>query len=425
MSFGLRVFGMVIGYLFTLYISNYYGASVLGLYSLSFVFLQIIATISRLGIDTATVKFIAEFNEKKEYSFIEKYFSMINKFIFPFSFIVSIVTWFSSPYIAIYLFEKEYLTEYFQLISLSIVPYTFIFIYSEGLRGLHKIKEFMFLQNISNTFIAIIILIFLTLFFVNESYNPILALVVSLYATFFLGFYLWKKELKLFSSKKLINKTSRKLTYQNILQISLPLTLTSYLALIMGSTDTIMIGMYLTEKEVGLYSVVLKLSTMSLIIFTAVNTVTVAKFSSLWAEQKMDDMRILARKSTNLILYISLPIFLTLWIFPNEILSIFGSEFREASFSLIVMIIGQFLFIVAGPVWQMMNMTDKQKVFFYFSSLSAIINVVLNYYLIPIYGIDGAAIATVTGGIVLNVLSIVYIKFKFNFLTVYLPVKNY
>jgi O-antigen/teichoic acid export membrane protein len=283
----------------------------------------------------------------------------------------------------------------------------------------------MFLQNISNTFIAIIILIFLTLFFVNESYNPILALVVSLYATFFLGFYLWKKELKLFSSKKLINKTSRKLTYQNILQISLPLTLTSYLALIMGSTDTIMIGMYLTEKEVGLYSVVLKLSTMSLIIFTAVNTVTVAKFSSLWAEQKMDDMRILARKSTNLILYISLPIFLTLWIFPNEILSIFGSEFREASFSLIVMIIGQFLFIVAGPVWQMMNMTDKQKVFFYFSSLSAIINVVLNYYLIPIYGIDGAAIATVTGGIVLNVLSIVYIKFKFNFLTVYLPVKNY
>jgi O-antigen/teichoic acid export membrane protein len=327
---------------------------------------------------------------------------MINKFIFPFSFIVSIVTWFSSPYIAIYLFEKEYLTEYFQLISLSIVPYTFIFIYSEGLRGLHKIKEFMFLQNISNTFIAIIILIFLTLFFVNESYNPILALVVSLYATFFLGFYLWKKELKLFSSKKLINKTSRKLTYQNILQISLPLTLTSYLALIMGSTDTIMIGMYLTEKEVGLYSVVLKLSTMSLIIFTAVNTVTVAKFSSLWAEQKMDDMRILARKSTNLILYISLPIFLTLWIFPNEILSIFGSEFREASFSLIVMIIGQFLFIVAGPVWQMMNMTDKQKVFFYFSSLSAIINVVLNYYLIPIYGIDGAAIATVTGGIVLK-----------------------
>lgn len=427
-AFGLRIFGMLVGYIFTLMISNYYGAEALGVYSLSFVFLQMIATFGRLGIDMTSVKFIADYNIKNENNFIKKFYYMVVKFVFPFSILVSLIAIYLSPYIAKYVFNKEYLSEYFQLISLAIVPYIFIFIHSESLRGLHKIKEYMFLQNISTTLIAFILLLVAIFYTMEALYVPIFVLVVAIYLTFFTSIWLWKKELSnVYNNVKkvLLGNEKDGLTYKKIFSVALPLTLTSYLAIIMGSTDIVMIAMFMTEKDVGIYSIVIKLSTISLIVFMAVNTITVSKFAAYWGKNKLLEMQNLSNESTKLILYFSLPIFLIIWIFPTEILGMFGKAFEEGVSALIIMTVGQFLFIIAGPIWQMMNMTNKQKIFFYFSLMSAIINVVLNYILIPIHGIEGAAYATVAGGIVLNLISILYIKLKFNILTLYIPFYKY
>ena len=52
---------------------------------------------------------------------------------------------------------------------------------------------------------------------------------------------------------------------------------------------------------------------------------------------------------------------------------------------------------------------------------SAILNVVLNYILIPIYDIDGAAIASLISNLFWNILMVFYIKKHLGFYTIYLP----
>lgn len=423
-SFGLRIIGIGIGYIFTLLISNHFGAEAMGLYALSFVLLQIVSMIGRMGMDMALIKFIAEYKTKQQAYLIKELYLMVVKLIFPIATLLSAIIFYLSPYIAKYIFDKEKLSLYFQLASFGIVPYTFILINSESLRGLQKIKEYMFLQNISTTLIGSTLLLVSLAYSLEDLFVPVLALIIAIYITCGFSIWIWSKNLSnlVKDIKSSINvHVKGLLTYQNLFSIAIPMTLTSYLAIVMGSADTIMLGMYATEKDVGIYSVVLKLVSMSLIVFMAVNTFTVPKFSAYWGEKNLESIRTLSYESTKLILYLSLPIFIAIWLFPSWVLSIFGEEFREGMSALMIMSIGQFLYIIAGPVWNMMNMTNKQKTFFYFSLLSATTNIALNYMLIPIYGLDGAAFATVTGGVVLNVLSILYIKKEFGFLTIYVP----
>jgi len=422
-SFLIRIIGMILGYILIMIISNYYGAEALGIYSLSFVYIQMMAMISRLGMDTAIVKFTAEFNEKKDFLSINNTYFLILKIVLPVSITLSIIGYFLSPYIASMVFNKDYLTYYFQISSFIILAYVFIFIHSEFLRGLHKIKEFMYLQNIYTTGFGLFLIILFLYFFEKNIEIPLITLLVSIFITFLISTYIIKRNISNLN-KKNRSKMGEGINLKKLLTIALPLTFTSYLTIIIGSTDVVMLGMFSDEKYVGIYSVVNKLSTSTLIVFMAVSTITIPKISALWGKKDINEIDKLNKKSTELIILLSLPIFIIIWVFTDEILGLFGSEFVEGSKALLLMSFGQFLLILAGPVWHMMNMTNKQKVFFYFSLLSALVNIILNYYLIPKYNIVGAAIGTFSSVVFLNILSIIYIKKSFGLLTLYIPFKK-
>lgn len=69
-------------------------------------------------------------------------------------------------------------------------------------------------------------------------------------------------------------------------------------------------------------------------------------------------------------------------------------------------------------------MTGKQKVFSKITMFSGLVNIILNLILIPIYSIDGASIATGFSILITNILGVIYVKRKYNFLPIYLPFIN-
>ncbi len=81
-------------------------------------------------------------------------------------------------------------------------------------------------------------------------------------------------------------------------------------------------------------------------------------------------------------------------LFSQPILSLFGSDFTEASWSLKILVTGQMINALCGSVAILMIMTGHQKKSLPVVVCSALINVVLNAILIPSFGIAGAAIAT-------------------------------
>ena len=66
-------------------------------------------------------------------------------------------------------------------------------------------------------------------------------------------------------------------------------------------------------------------------------------------------------------------------------------------------------------------MTGKQLVAQNIVLIGTILNIILNALLIPIYGINGAAIASMISVSFINLSSVFYIKKEFGFVTIYLP----
>ena len=66
-------------------------------------------------------------------------------------------------------------------------------------------------------------------------------------------------------------------------------------------------------------------------------------------------------------------------------------------------------------------MTGNQNIYAIILLIGAILNVVLNLILIPLYGINGAAIASMSSLIVWNLSMVLVVKQKFGFYTFYIP----
>jgi O-antigen/teichoic acid export membrane protein len=86
--------------------------------------------------------------------------------------------------------------------------------------------------------------------------------------------------------------------------------------------------------------------------------------------------------------------------------------------------IGQCVSASSGATNAFMNMTGKQVAFRNIICCAAIINILLNYFLIPLMGISGSALAAMSSTIFWNIASLLYIKIQFGKTIGYLPMQK-
>jgi O-antigen/teichoic acid export membrane protein len=108
--------------------------------------------------------------------------------------------------------------------------------------------------------------------------------------------------------------------------------------------------------------------------------------------------------SARLIILLSLPIGIILIFFGKVFLSIYGTDFAIGLSSLRILCIGQLVNASVGSVGLLLIMTGHERDSAWGIGLGAIANVILNFLLIPPWGIDGAAIATSSSMVIWNII---------------------
>ena len=392
-SFILKIIGMGFGYIFTILLTRNYGAKITGIYALSLVVLQVGTIIGRLGMDTAVLRFIAEYNSQNKKNIVNEVYKKIIKLIIPISLVISISVFFLSPYISHYFFHKNYLSNYFRIISIGIVPYVLFIINSESLRGLRKIKEYAFLQNIGISFLTSVFL-GLSLFIFKNDYIPVSIYILSLILISLLSFFLWFKNFHFIGNRFLTDNKFNAISYKNIFSVSTPMLISGSLGFFLGLIDIAILGIFKTSAAVGIYSVAVKLSSVVVLSLGAINTIAAPKFVEFWGKGDKHGLLKMARQSTEIIFWTSFPIVLIITIFPYSILGFFGSEFKTGAIALIMLAFGQFINAISGSVGYILEMTGFQLFTQNIMIVSVIINIILNLLLIPRYSIDGAAFAS-------------------------------
>ncbi len=411
-----KILTMLLGIVTSVIGARYYGAEMLGLVAILVSILSIAGLFSMFGLSTSLLKFVPEFTSR--YSSIAGMFlyKKILFLVFFISSLVSVVVYFSADLIANNIFHNEELTFFISILAFILIFRSINNLNISMIRNLKKIKFYALLELLPKIF-SIILLLILTFSFYDK-YNLIYVLfAIPVIMVFLTSIYLYSISLSQRSLKMSYDLPS----YKSILSVSFPMFITGGMFLVIGQTDVIMIGMYRSTSEVGIYSIVLSLSMLTTFILNSVNIMAGPKFSELYHSGDMEELKYVAQKSSKLTFFATLPILLVLILFGEFILSIYGDQFIVGYWALVILITGQFVNAATGSVGYFLDMTGHQKLFRNIIIMSGVMNILLNYILLPQYGIIGAAIASMLSIAFWNLTAAFYIKKIFGFYITYMP----
>jgi O-antigen/teichoic acid export membrane protein len=182
------------------------------------------------------------------------------------------------------------------------------------------------------------------------------------------------------------------------------LLLVSGFVLLLGQTDTLMMGAMRGTTEAGIYAVASRLAVFTSFMFGAVNAIIAPQIAELHATERRRELQRVLTLGARVSFGFALPVAVVLWVAGEPLLGLFGSSFGAGMPALVVLVAAQVVNCAAGAVGSLMTMTGLQLRAAWVFGSSALVNVALNALLIPRLGIMGAALATATTMVGWNLL---------------------
>ncbi|NES88908.1 MULTISPECIES: flippase [Okeania] len=206
-----------------------------------------------------------------------------------------------------------------------------------------------------------------------------------------LSFQFWQLWSKL---NKEVEVTTPVYCYREWIDIALVLLLQVGFKTILSQTDIVMVGSLIGPEQAGIYSAAVKTAIWVAFILQTINIVVAPVFTELYTQNDQQGLQNLVSKVTVWIFWFSLAIGSILIVFAQPVMGLFGPEFIVAHWQLKILVLGQMVNALCGSVGLLMVMTGHQNQAVVVYGYTALINIVLNGILIPIFGSIGAAIAT-------------------------------
>jgi len=198
--------------------------------------------------------------------------------------------------------------------------------------------------------------------------------------------------------------------WRHLIKEALPIALSNVVWVIYYQTDMIMLSIMEGDVAVGIYSAAHKLFDPLLLIPTAL---MMSMFPIMSASFKSSNERLIKsyRLSLKYLLIMALPIVIGVTLLSDKIiLLIYGRSYANSATVLQILILA-LVFTFANFVFlDTLIAIDKQKLHTLSLGLCTIVNVVLNFILIPILSYNGAAIATLFTNIVLFLASFYFLS---------------
>ncbi len=247
--------------------------------------------------------------------------------------------------------------------------------------------------------IAVAAFVFTSLQLVIYAY--VLSLAVGVVAV---GYYLYR--LGAFESIGNPNFQSRE-----ILLFSLPLLFAGVTSYAASWVDILILGVFASPRAVGVYQIAFQTSMLITIVLNATNVI----FPSIIAEsyhqrdtERLDAFYISITKWTAYLTCLGAAFVV---VFAEEIMRLFGPAFSAGAVALSVLAVGQATVAATGPGGNVLKMTNYERIELYNAAGMLFVNAALNVWLIQLYGVLGAAIATAFSLTLLNVVRLVEVRY--------------
>jgi len=178
------------------------------------------------------------------------------------------------------------------------------------------------------------------------------------------------------------------------LTTAFPLAGVASMHLALANIDILMIGALIETTDAGVYSVAARVAVFVIFALTAVNAIAAPVIAENFNSSSRNALQRLLTRSAQLNLVFAGLVALALGLFGRGILEWFGPQFVEGYTALIILCMGHVVNAACGSVGSMMTMTGHERAAAKILLGAVAINLIANILLIPIWGMVGAAMAT-------------------------------
>lgn len=391
-QFSYQILSILLPLLTTPYISRVFGANGMGEYSYTYTIAYYVFVLAMLGFDTYGQRVIVMYRNDRDKmceAFWQIYFLQIITSSF-----VSILYW-----IYVILFAKEH----FVLSSIQYIvvlgAFTNIVWLFEGVEDFKRIS----LRNIEVKIVSVILIF---LFVRKPSDIWIYALIIS--GSTFAGNLLFFIYSRKYISLKRFDVLKSFKHFKGVLLVFVPqIGITIFMQM-----DKLMIGQYSTMRELGYYQNAEKIVNLPITLILTVGTVMmprIAAFHSMGDKSKISSYIVLSMK----------------WLMIGSIGCMFGIMavsrdfvilFSGSDFAGSYLVVSSLALIIIFMAWenvlqkQYMVPLKKDKFVAVIMSLAAVINVIINFLLIPKMNATGAIIGSVISHIFICMTEGIYLR---------------
>jgi O-antigen/teichoic acid export membrane protein len=184
-----------------------------------------------------------------------------------------------------------------------------------------------------------------------------------------------------------------------------PFSLLAGLGAAKGQLDIFLLGLLAPADQLGVYKVATAVAGLIVLSQTAFNVALAPRFAALHAAADRSQLEQLARMSARWVMVITLPAATVLILAGQPLLSlVFGPDYAAAATPLAILCLGQVVNGAVGSVALILTMTGFETQALRISALMLVVSTAMLLVLVPLMGINGAALASAISIALLNLL---------------------
>ena len=354
----------------------------------------ILITIAAGGLPPAIAKYVAEYSAKGQDDMVKQVISTSTKLMIGLGLFFSVLIFFLAEPLAVGFFHKPEAIFPFQMIAL-ITPFSVIVGAFRGtFQGFYQMTNILITRVFEQIFmISMAVILILAGFYVA---GAVIGTAIGFMAASVVGYYLfrkgaWKDLSHIHTSNNWENEIK---IIKMVLIFSLPVVITGLAEIALYDIGTFVIGRYMASQYVGYYNIASPIARLPLIISTSVAmSVLPATAEAIGLEDHVL-LQTYVNQSFRYVTLLVLPLSLGTILFAYPIIHLLFPAYLAGTGALQILAAGMMFFTIYTISSSISQGLGKPYLPMVILVIGTIVELGLSIYLVPIYGINGAAIAT-------------------------------
>ncbi|MGB1039884.1 MAG: polysaccharide biosynthesis C-terminal domain-containing protein [Flavobacteriales bacterium] len=202
-----------------------------------------------------------------------------------------------------------------------------------------------------------------------------------------------KKEITSFNSYSLLNDLSTQLTFK---------------------LDAVMLGSIVSITTTGIYSIMIFVTNALSIPSISILRISAPIIAEYMAKNEIKEVESLYKKVSLTQVISGIILFLVIWFLLSDLLSLtkYSEQLKVGIIVFFILALGRIFDMITSINTHILIYSKYFRYNLLFVIFLGCLNIFLNVWLIPIYGMKGAAIATLTSSVIYNILKLFFIYWK-------------